>query len=139
METKTLEDTIYIVKEGDTLSNIAKAFYDDSKKHQLISDANNGLSSQNLKIGMKIRIPGSESQKNLPTIKKPLENPSMIDENKAVVYKVKQGDTISSIAKKFFGDNFSMADIKKVNPGKDLSRLKIGESISLPSQTKKKQ
>ena len=96
LETKTLEDTTYIVKEGDTLSIIAKAFYDDSKKHQLISDANNGLSSQNLKIGMKIRIPGTDSQKNITTIKKPLENPPMVDGDKPVIYKVKQGDTISS-------------------------------------------
>ena len=70
-------------------------------------------------------------------ITKPLEKATMADVNKSVIYKVKSGDTISSIARKFFGENYSMTDIKKANPGKDLSRLKIDESINIPGQSKK--
>lgn len=138
LESKDLEDSYYTVKEGDTLSNIAKALYQDVNKHKLISDANNGLSAKDLKIGMKLFIPGTESQKKFVVINKPLEKSTMAEVNKTVIYKVKSGDTISSISRKFFGESFSMTEMKKANPGKDLSKLKIGESINIPGQGNKK-
>lgn len=137
LDSMVLEDVYYTVKEGDTLSTIARLHYQDSSKHKLISDANKGLSSKDLKIGMKVFIPGTESQKKYATISTPLEKTTMAEVGKTVVYKVKSGDTISSIARKFFGESYSMTEIKKANPGKDLTRLKIGESINIPALSKK--
>lgn len=137
LEPKVLEDTYYTVKEGDTLSNIARMHYKDMNKHKLISDANKGLKAKDLKIGMKIFLPGAESQKKLEIIMKPIEKPTINDENKIVVYTVKSGDTISTIARKFFGKNYLMEDFKKANPGKDLGKLKIGQTINIPGTNKK--
>lgn len=138
LETKALEDFAYTVKEGDNLSKIARAHYQDGSKHDLISRANNGVKSENLKIGMKLILPGEESQKKLAVNNKIVEKKTIAENSKPVIYKVKAGDTISSIAKKFYGKEYSMDDVKKANNGKDLSRLKIGESIYMPVQNKKK-
>ena len=138
LEPKVLEDVSYIVKEGDTLSSIAKSHYQESGKYQLIIDANKGLNTKDLKIGMKIILPGTESQKKMLIISKPFEKPTMAEPNKTVLYKVESGDTIYSIAKNLFGNNYSMTDIKNANPEKNLSRLKIGEIITLPGQGTKK-
>lgn len=138
LETKVLEDFTYTVKEGDNLSKIARVHYQDGSKHDLISRANNGVKSENLKIGMKLILPGEESQKKLAVNNKIVEKKTIVENSKPVIYKVKAGDTISSIAKKFYGKDYSMDDVKKANNGKDLSRLKIGESIYMPVQNKKK-
>lgn len=137
LEPKVLEDFTYEVKAGDNLSKIARAYYQDGRKHELISLANNGIKSENLKIGMKLILPGDESQKKLIGISKVAEKKPIVENSKPVIYKVKSGDTISTIAKKFYGKDYSMDDIKKANSGKDLSRLKIGESINIPVQNKK--
>jgi len=134
---KELEDFTYTVKEGDNLSKIARAHYNDGSKHQLISRANNGIKSENLKIGMKLLLPGEESIKKLSANIKEVEKSTNVENNKPVIYKVKAGDTISTIARKFYGKSYSLDEIKKANNGKDLSRLKIGESLIMPVQNKK--
>lgn len=137
LETKKLEDFNYTVKSGDNLYKIAKDYYQDGNKHALITLANNGIKSENLKVGMKIVLPGEESQKKLGINTKVIDKKPMIENNKPVIYKVKSGDTISVIARKFYGKDYSMDEIKKANAGKDLGKLKIGESINIPVQSKK--
>jgi nucleoid-associated protein YgaU len=47
----------YVVQKGDTLSLIAKKFYDDPNKFHLIEDANGDLKYQVLQAGAKIKVP----------------------------------------------------------------------------------
>ncbi|OGV40839.1 MAG: hypothetical protein A2X48_22910 [Lentisphaerae bacterium GWF2_49_21] len=48
----------YVVRNGDTLSRISKEMYGDIKYYKLIFEANKDtLSSENLQIGQKLRIP----------------------------------------------------------------------------------
>ncbi len=59
-ETETvIESQFYIIKEGDTLWGIAKAFYGNGAKHELIFAANREVIKDPDKIfpGQKIRIP----------------------------------------------------------------------------------
>lgn len=126
------EDMQYIVKSGDTLSSIAREFYQDSKKHLMISKANNDIKSSDLKVGMKLLVPSFKNlekydvlaNKSVPEAKNGLTKP--------VIYRVKEGDTISAIARKVNGGKHSVADFKKANPSKDLTRLKIGETLTVP-------
>lgn len=50
------EVTIYIVKPGDTLFSIAKKFYNSKAGIETIKTAN-GMKDNNIKIGMKLKIP----------------------------------------------------------------------------------
>ena len=50
----------YTVKEGDTLSGIAKKFYDDAAKYMVIYEANKDLIGDDpnaIKVGQELKIP----------------------------------------------------------------------------------
>lgn len=51
------ENTVYVVKSGDTLFRISKNFYGDEKKFQLIIDANNIKDPKKIQVGQKLKIP----------------------------------------------------------------------------------
>lgn len=97
----TAEDSniIYVVKSGDNLYNIAKAY------NTTVNDIKsfNNLSSDKLSIGQIIKIPESTS------IVTPSEDEVINEES---VYVVKKGDTLYSIAKMF---NTTVDNLKELN------------------------
>ena len=97
----TAEDSniIYVVKSGDNLYNIAKAY------NTTVNDIKsfNNLSSDKLSIGQIIKIPESTS------IVTPSEDDVINEES---VYVVKKGDTLYSIAKMF---NTTVDNLKELN------------------------
>lgn len=106
---------IYTVVKGDSLYQIAKKYnttVDELKKL-------NNLSSNNLTIGMKLKIPSSSTTNNEET------PPS----TKTYTYQVKKGDTLYQIAK---NNNTTVDAIKKLN-NLSSNTLTIGSIIKLPS------
>lgn len=93
----------YIVREGDTLSGIAKLF--DVTPNTILW-ANNLTSASKLRVGQQLTI--------LPVT--------------GVRYTVKSGDTVASIAKKFKGD----ADEIKTFNGLEGTKLAVGTEIIVP-------
>lgn len=107
---------IYTIAKGDSLYQIAKKYnttVDELKKL-------NNLSSNNLTIGMKLKIPVSSSTTNNE------ETPSS---TKTYTYQVKKGDTLYQIAK---NNNTTVDAIKKLN-NLSSNTLTIGSIIKLPS------
>lgn len=102
-------DNYYVVKSGDTLWSIARKFnvsVDDIK-------ALNNLSSNNLSIGMTLKIPPYSNKQNEETN----------------VYVVKSGDSLWSIARMF---NSTIDEIKSLN-GLKSNVLRIGQRLVVPS------
>ena len=102
------EKNYYIVKSGDTLYSIAKKYnttVDEIKKL-------NNLKSDNLSIGMELKIKEEPSSTNY------------------IDYVVKSGDTLYSIAKKY---NTTVDEIKKLN-GLTSGLLNIGMTLKIPIQ-----
>lgn len=101
----------YAVQKGDTLKSIAKKYYGKSDKWKKIFDANKGKIpvSMKLKKGQKLVIP-------------------------AINYTVKKGDTVKSIAKKYFGANSKWRQVYQVNKDVIPSSLKIkpGQKLVIP-------
>lgn len=138
--TKGKKKLYYHIKAGDTYSNIAE-WYDCS-----VNDLKywNRTKSTKLQIGQKITVwvpskkyshyqkidkmsSAQKTKTNIPTIhNKPIVKP---DKKKYVVYKIKSGDNLWSIAKKYNG--ISANDIQKINgfADKDVRDLKIGQEI----------
>lgn len=104
------EFTQYTVKNGDTLFNISQEY---NIRWDLIAQINNLSEPYLLHAGQTLKIPqGTTSQ--VP--------------NK--IYTVKNGDTLSSIAKEF---NVTISDIIAVNPNLQKSDLiTAGQVIKLP-------
>ena len=107
---------IYTVIKGDSLYKIAQKYHttvDELKKL-------NNLSSSNLTIGMKLKIPVSSSTTN---------NEEMTPSTKTYTYQVKKGDTLYQIAK---NNNTSVAKLKKLN-NLSSNTLTIGQTLLIPS------
>lgn len=102
---------VYQVKSGDSLWNIARAH---GIGISLLREHNNIDSDQSLSVGQSLRIPGGRGTDNAAS-------------PRSMVYTVKSGDSLSSIARQF---NISIERIRKENqlgsylqPGQQLTLL----------------
>ena len=108
---ETTVATIYTVKKGDNLYNIAKTYNTTASAIMLL----NNLPNTNLTIGQKLKIPA----KSTVTPTKP-STPSSDN-----TYIVKSGDNLYSIARRF---NTTVDSIKKKNNLKT-NNLSIGQKL----------
>ena len=105
---------LYKVKKGDTLIKIAKKFRVSVSE---IKRANN-LKSSKLYAGQIIKIP----------IPQKIVEETREEKIVYKVYKVKKGDTLIKIAKKF---NVSVAEIKRINKLKS-HKIRVGQKLKIP-------
>lgn len=102
--------TTYVIRSGDTLTNIARRF---NTTVQAILTANPGIIPENLYIGQEICVPQPVSTCPIGT------SP----------YEIKGGDTIANIAVRF---NTTVQAILNANPRVIPERLYIGQVICIP-------
>lgn len=116
-----LAQTTHTVREGETLSEIAA-------KHKVqtsaILVANNLESPDNLRIGQKIRVPGSTAGN--PTSRSAATRPS------SGRYVVRNGDNPGAIAHRFGIDSRELA---RLNPGVDFDPLPVGVTLNVPGRS----
>ena len=108
---KKIVNRTYVVKQGDTIFDIARKFKVSIGD---IYKVNKLKPNRLIYPGNKLKIP------TITYVKKAQE---AVKKNKKTVYKIKKGDTLISIAKKF---NMKVDDIIKLN--KHLSRKKVNKS-----------
>ena len=101
----------YIVVKGDVLSRVAKKF---GLKTKELATLNDFKSKSTLCVGQKLKLPFKQK---------------MIDSIATAEYKVEDGDTLISIAKKF---NLEPKEIVKFNDIKSNTRISRGKTIKLP-------
>ncbi|PHS41333.1 MAG: hypothetical protein COB07_02355 [Sulfurovum sp.] len=116
IEPDVLKDTSpkygeYIIDKGDVLSRVAKKF---GLKTKELAKLNNFKSKSTLRVGQKLKLPFEQK---------------MIDAIATAEYKVEEGDTLISIAKKF---NLEPKEIVKFNDIKSNTRISRGKTIKLP-------
>lgn len=104
----------YVVKKGDTLYSIAKKYKTSVGNLKEL----NHLTSNTLKVGQALKIPGGTSAPSTPPT-----TPSLTPNT----YAVKKGDTLTSISKKY---NTTVSALKKWNNLKS-DQLKIGQILKV--------
>ena len=115
--------TEYAIVKGDYLEKIAKKFHVSVKA---IMDANPGIEPTKLKIDQKIHIPAATApSSSSATSATPAEVASPSGEQ---TYKVKSGDTLSSIAKE------KGTTIKALRAANSLKtdRITVGQKLKIP-------
>jgi len=137
---------IVTVKKGDTLASISKRFYGNSMKFKRIIRANRNI-SRHLHIGQKIIVP-IESEE----VKKKITKPKVVKKKiakkkitkkkvakkkiakKKIIIRVKKGDTLESISKRFYGSSLKYQKIINANHKikNKHTRLHIGQKIYIP-------
>ena len=108
-ETSDSEETIYIVKKGDTLSGIAKKY---NITYQELARYNNITNPNLIYPNQKIKIPSKTS-------------------NNIITYIVKKGDTLWGIALKYLGSGNRYKEIADYNNILNPNKLKIGQTIKI--------
>jgi len=115
----------YTIVKGDLLSHIAS---NNHVSTRAILDANPGIDPKRLKIGQKIKIPAPTSSS--PTAVAPMGAPMAADTaSGAATYKVKSGDTLTTIAKK---NHVSIKAIQSANNLGSSTSIKVGQVLKIP-------
>ena len=104
---------IYIVKKGDSLYKIANMYNTTVEKIKQINNLSNDL----LSIGQELKIPNSDLDKNA--------------DEEFLIYIVKQGDSLYSIAKRY---NTTINRLKQVN-GIENNIIYKGQKILIPVES----
>lgn len=138
----------YVVKKGDTFAKIAKSLKTTVKA---LEAANPGVSSNSLKIGQTLNVPAdagtsAEAPKPAPSVSgsssaasdsgsAARSSESKAGSGRPTTYVVKKGDTLSKIAKKYYGSEKAWQRIVRANRdslNRDGSNLSIGMELRLP-------
>jgi nucleoid-associated protein YgaU len=128
----------YLVRSGDTLSEIAQRELGSSRRWQEIVAANPGLDPNRLGVGKKIRIPGAQAGgASTPTeTAKATGKPIPASSPKAATWKVGKGENLWKIASQTLGDGKRWGEIAKLNPGVNPDKLTTGLVLKLPAGAK---
>jgi len=107
---------VVTVRKGDTLASIAERYYGNPMYYKKIARANKIWKSSRLKVGQKIIVPQLDER-----IRKRL-------------YRIRRGDTLRRISKRFYGTANKVQKIVdanyKIKSAK--SRLNVGDIIYIP-------
>lgn len=128
---RTVAEQTYIVKAGDTLSGIAQTVYGRSSLWDKIVAANPDVDPNRLKVGQELTIPrqtvepAGAADGAGPAVAAPATDAPGS-------YRIKPGDTFSTIAAERYGSENKWVDIAQANPLVDPTKLKVGQVIRLP-------
>ena len=104
------------VKKGETLSAISKKYLGSSHSWRQIVAANPSINPNRLKVGTELIIPGSRGNQGARQAAPVAAAPNRTSRSRDS-YKVKRGDTLSTIANKQYGDRALWAHIYRANKG----------------------
>lgn len=130
----------YTIQAGDTFSSIADELYGSGDRSYEISQANPLVDPTKLKIGQVIKLPdltapaGSGAPGNLGGAGIPGRAPA-VEVNGKVIYVVRPGDTLSTLAQQYYHDRKLWRVIYNANKttlGNDPDRLEDGMRLVIP-------
>lgn len=127
----------YTVKEDDTLFSIAEKYYNDGYKYTEISSVNSIIDPNNILVGQVLEIPKLEEAAAVIT---PTETAVGDADNQTIwgakidgtSYTVVQGDWLSKIAGRAYGDIMAFDKIAKANNIYNPDLIEIGTVLQIP-------
>lgn len=127
------EPTMYIVKPGDTLYDIAEMHYGRGDLYVIIKRANPQITdASRLSVGQKLTLPAKSQavrEFDEPAL------PGSVDRSSVRTYKVKAGESFYSIARDELGSAARWQELFELNKSLvdgDATQLKVGQTIFLP-------
>lgn len=112
----------YLVKKGDTLYSIAKKYDISVEEIKKI----NGIQDNSISVGQILKIPTNKELNFSQTLKTSENFPSQ-ENNQILYHKVKKGETLYSLSKRY---GIPLQELKKLNNLKT-TKLKVGQTIKI--------
>ena len=146
-------ETTHTVASGETMSKIAKKYFGNENAWRAIAKANPTVDPTSMKVGTKLRIPASDSATTNAGTTKSASKPeagagSSTTSSTATTtataggsegtHVVASGDTLASIARKYYGNTKYWERIYSENRGligSDPAALKIGQKLRIPAKS----
>lgn len=124
---KTPEYVLHEVQKGESLSMIAKKYYGDYKKFDVIARYNNLEDATMVKPGQTIKVPNiTGAMPTLPAAKTKWEGADF------VVHTIEPGQSISKLAQIYYGDYHKFHIIAQFNKMDDATQVKVGDRVKIP-------
>ena len=119
----------YVVKDGETLGEIASRELGSFRMWREIASLNNIADPSRVMPGRMLRLPVVEATvESTITVK-----PSGVVRVGVKIHIIQEGETMSSIAGDYYDDVNKFGVIVEANPSVNPSRLKIGSKLSIPT------
>jgi tetratricopeptide (TPR) repeat protein len=124
---KTPKYVYHVIQAGESLASIAKKYYGDYKKYELIARFNQLKDATNVKPGQRIMIPDAKGMQ-IPT-----RSPGKKGGSRSyVLHKIKPGESISKLAQSYYGDYKRFHAIAQFNGMDDATRVSVGQKVKVP-------
>ena len=126
----------YVVRAGETLSEISERELGTWKRWKEILAVNEGLDPRRLAAGTKIRLPGGARTPDTVARPEPKPRPHQPEPTARTAggsYVIRSGDVLSVVAQRELGSSKRWREILDLNPGLDPDRLQVGQRITLPT------
>ena len=130
----------YTVKEGDTLWTISEAAYQNGFLWELVAEANNLVSPDDITVGTEITIPEIPTTPTIPAVSPtttpesnvPQEGQKQEEISQGSTYTIRKGDTLWNISIRVYGDGYKWPQIAAHNNIPNPNLIYEGNTITFP-------
>ena len=124
---KTQRYVFHVIRPGENLAKLAKQYYGDYKKYNVIAEYNGLEDAAQISVGQKIMIPELAGT--------PSAAGGEVDTDRKgqfIVHALMPGESLSKLAQKYYGDYKRFDIIAEYNDMDDATRVTVGQEIKVP-------
>ncbi|PIE66983.1 MAG: hypothetical protein CSA23_06230 [Deltaproteobacteria bacterium] len=132
----TRKYVVHRIGPGESISKVALKYYGDYKKYHHIANFNNMTDATRVRVGQRIMVPvidgvSLDDLNRINTAAEPAALPT-VAEGEYTLHKIKPGQSLSKIAKIYYGDFTLYKMIAAYNGIDNPTSVKVGQTIKVP-------
>ena len=132
---------LHTIQHNESISILAKKYYGDPKKFQIIAEYNQLEDATKVKVGQKVKVPVVEGISFFAKAddiitsseKVPESSPTeVVTVENFITHTVKGGESLSKLALRYYGDYKKFPIIARYNQLNEKVSLRVGQEIKIP-------
>jgi len=132
---------LHTIQPNESISILAKKYYGDPKKFQIIAEYNQLEDATKVSVGQKVKVPVVEGisffakAEDIITSSEKIPEPSLtevVTVESYVLHTIQPNESISILAKKYYGDPKKFQIIAEYNQLEDATKVSVGQKVKVP-------